>query len=386
MKGNRSSRSNSANKQKAIEIIQPTQRERQLKSDFSLLACYAHPDDEQGISGTLAYYADQGVRTGLLCATRGELGEIADPALATTATLGQVREQELQRALAVLHLHHLWFLNYLDSGMQGDGGNRDPRAFLNADEQEALGKIVGIIRAFQPTAIITFDASGGYGHPDHLRIHDLTTKAFVAAQDPAAFPEAGRAWQTSRLFYASLPRSNIRQLAHVATEAGLGTNFDGMHLDQLGIPDEQITHQIDVRAYVENKRTSLLQHRTQLKSEKTPLRAPVPVFEKGAEYHAMLAGFPLKSLTQPEGIFPTSVPRRHAHQHPGISAPHIQANGNASWGAVEHFVLAAGVQIPDTTSATESDLFAGLHKPAKTDDDALGRINQESDRMLSIRR
>jgi LmbE family N-acetylglucosaminyl deacetylase len=72
-------------------------------SDLAILASYAHPDDEQGVTGTLAWYAEQGVRTGLICATRGELGEIAeaDPPLATPETLGQVREQEMRRAAEI---------------------------------------------------------------------------------------------------------------------------------------------------------------------------------------------------------------------------------------------------------------------------------------------
>src|SRR5712691_1249870 len=79
-----------------------TYRRRDTMTDLAILACYAHPDDEQGVSGTLAWYADQGVRTGLICATRGELGEIADPRLATPDTLGQVRELEMYNAAAVI--------------------------------------------------------------------------------------------------------------------------------------------------------------------------------------------------------------------------------------------------------------------------------------------
>jgi LmbE family N-acetylglucosaminyl deacetylase len=324
-------------------------------SDFSLLACYSHPDDEQGISGTLAHYANQGVRTGLLCATRGELGEIADAALATPATLGRVREQELRRAAAVLRLQRLWFLGYRDSGMCGTVGNRDQRAFINADEQEALGKIVRVIRAFQPTVIITFDASGGYGHPDHLRIHELTTKAFVLAQDESHFSETGRPWVAQRLFYASLPRSSIKQLAAFAAETGLATNFAGMNLDQLGLSDELITHQIDVQAYAEQKRASLFQHRTQLKPGKALPQALVSTVQawKGAEYHAMLAGFPLEHPAQPEPLFSASSSTQHPHHLPD------------SWGAVEHFVLAAGVPVSHASPEAGSDLFAGLNEYAK---------------------
>src|SRR5579859_473156 len=146
-------------------------------SDRSILASYAHPDDEQGVSGTLRMYLEQGVRTGLLCATRGEVGEIADPSLATPETLGAVREQELRTAVNILGLHNLYFLDYRDSGMAGTTENKDPRAFINANENEAVGRIVKIMREFKPTVVVTFDETGGYGHPDHIAIHHWTIHA-----------------------------------------------------------------------------------------------------------------------------------------------------------------------------------------------------------------
>src|SRR3954471_24762381 len=160
-------------------------------ADLSILASCAHPDDEQGISGTLHACVQRGVRTGLLCATRGEVGEIADPSLATPETLGEVREQELRKAAEVLGFSNVYFLDYRDSGMDGTPENKDPRAFINADETEAVGKIVKVIREFKPTVIVTFDPTGGYGHPDHLAINRWTLKAFNMAADPACYPEAG---------------------------------------------------------------------------------------------------------------------------------------------------------------------------------------------------
>src|SRR5579859_6159766 len=176
-------------------------------TDLSILGSYAHPDDEQGISGTLRMYVEQGIRTGLICATRGEVGEIADPSLATPETLGAVREQELRTAASILGLNHVYFLDYRDSGMAGTGPNQDSRAFINADESEAVGRIVKIMREFKPTIVVTFDASGGYGHPDHIAIHHWTTQAFHAAGDPSRYPQAGPAFVPSRLYYAGIPRS-----------------------------------------------------------------------------------------------------------------------------------------------------------------------------------
>src|SRR2546429_4683829 len=90
------------------------ERSSRVMNDRAILACYAHPDDEQGITGTLARCAQAGIRTGLLCATRGEMGEIAPGHAATPETLGAVREQELRCAAEVAGIAHLWFLDYRD--------------------------------------------------------------------------------------------------------------------------------------------------------------------------------------------------------------------------------------------------------------------------------
>ncbi len=266
-------------------------------SDLAILACYAHPDDEQGVTGALAWYAEHGVRTGLICATRGELGEIAeaDPPLATPETLGQVREQEMRRAAEIAKIQQLWFLDYRDSGMRGTDGNQDARAFMNVDEQEALGKIVRIIRAFKPTVMVTFDPTGGYGHPDHMRISELTTKAFHAANDATQYPEAGPAWEVKRLFYASMPRSRIRQLAQFAQQAGMTSNFTGMDPEKLGLPDEMITNRVDVHDYIDLKRRSLTQHRTQMNPNSPFAKLPEEVTKqwRGVEYFALAAGVPV---------------------------------------------------------------------------------------------
>src|SRR6266568_4507546 len=160
-------------------------------SDLALLGAFAHPDDEQIMSGAYAQAASEGIRTGLVCATRGELGEIASPELATQENLGRVRENELRAASAVLGIKYLWFLGYRDSGMMGTAGNDDPEAFYRANEQEAIGRVVKIVRDFKPTVMVTFEPSGGYGHPDHITISKIATAAFHAAGDDAQYPEAG---------------------------------------------------------------------------------------------------------------------------------------------------------------------------------------------------
>src|SRR5438876_12251974 len=111
-----------------------------------LLGIFAHPDDEGSMSGALLKYNTLDIETGLVCATRGEVGEIADPALATPENLGEVREGEMRAATEVLGVYNLWFLGYRDSGMAGTPENQDPHAFMQTSAAEVVGKLVAIIR------------------------------------------------------------------------------------------------------------------------------------------------------------------------------------------------------------------------------------------------
>src|SRR2546429_8635894 len=101
-----------------------------------LLGIFAHPDDEGSMSGALLKYSTLDIETGLVCATRGEVGEIADPALATPENLGEVREGEMRAATEVLGVHNLWFLGYRDSGMAGTTGEQRPPALTQTRAPE----------------------------------------------------------------------------------------------------------------------------------------------------------------------------------------------------------------------------------------------------------
>lgn len=229
-----------------------------------LLGVYAHPDDEGGVSGALLHYKTLGVEPGLVVATRGEVGEISDPALATPENLGQVREGEMRAAAEVLGVEHLWFLDYRDSGMAGTSDNQDPRAFVQASAAEAVGKLVAIIRSFRPQVMVTFDETGAYGHPDHIAIYRYTTSAFYAAADGVQYPELGPAHMVSKLYYSAFPRSFARQIG----EWMQGSNYQGFLSDldpeKFGVPDELIHVRLNVEPYLETKNRSWSMHRTQI--------------------------------------------------------------------------------------------------------------------------
>ena len=115
-------------------------------SRLSVLACFAHPDDEGFASGgLLAMLAAGGARVTLVCATNGDVGEISDPSLATPENLWRVRQEELHNAMAITGVADLRFLNYRDSGMDGWDDNNHPNAYRNADADAVVGNLAGVI-------------------------------------------------------------------------------------------------------------------------------------------------------------------------------------------------------------------------------------------------
>ena len=246
-----------------------------------LLALFAHPDDEAfTCGGVLARYAAAGARVALVCATRGEVGEISDPALATPETLGQVREAELRCACQQLGITDLTFLGYRDSGMADTPANHDPRAYANMPAETVVPQLVHLIRRLRPHGVITFDPNGGYGHPDHIAIHRHTVEAFHAAADPGRYPEHGRPWQAERLFYVVLARSFFLKMREYLAALGVDTSRFDARLEQgLGWPDDQVHITCDVSELVEVKWRAFQCHRTQINPESPFQRIPEAEFK-----------------------------------------------------------------------------------------------------------
>lgn len=249
---------------------------------LKLMAIFAHPDDESfAIGGTLARYgADPDIRVVLVCATRGEAGEIADPRLATPERLGEVREQELRCACDRLGIDALYLLDYRDSGMEDTAGELDSGALIHADADEATGKIVEHIRRERPDVLITFNETGGSGHRDHIAIHHFATAAFAAAGDPARYPDqiaAGlKAHQAKKLYYTAIPQRFFREL--VAKIQEMGIEVPKHYLKRLekpwGLPDEACTTDVPIQGFWETKMAALQCHATQLKPDHLYARLP----------------------------------------------------------------------------------------------------------------
>ncbi len=237
-------------------------------SGLSILAVYAHPDDEGfGSGGTLAMLAAGGARITLVCATNGDAGEISDPELATPETLAEVRREELRQAMTVIGVTDVRFLDYRDSGMEGTEDNNHPRALHQADAGPVVDQLVSIIREVRPDVVITFDPTGGYGHPDHTAVHRHTRRAFDLAgshECPGAPPRGGQARPPALLYYVCFPRSNFRRLWQQMRDAGITPPFASLEVESLGTPDEATTTVVDVSAFVDTKIASLNCHRTQM--------------------------------------------------------------------------------------------------------------------------
>ena len=235
---------------------------------LSVLAVFAHPDDEGfGCGGTLAMLVARGARVTLVCATNGDVGEISDPALATTESLAQVRQDELRRAMEVTGVQDVRFLGYRDSGMAGTADNDHPRSLFQAMPGEVVGRLVDVIREVQPVVVITHDPSGGYGHPDHTTVYDRTTQAFSAAGDAGlrgSQEDGPKLWNPRLLYYVCFPRSNFRRLWQQMLDAGITPPFASLDIDSIGSPDEDVTTVLDVSATVDIKIESLNCHRTQI--------------------------------------------------------------------------------------------------------------------------
>jgi LmbE family N-acetylglucosaminyl deacetylase len=237
-----------------------------------LLAVLAHPDDEVfSTGGIFRRYHDAGVRTALVCATRGEAGEISDPSLATPETLGRVREQELLEAGRILGIQEVSFLDYHDGTV------------AQADEVEAVGRIVREIRRVRPQVLVTFDPGGVYGHPDHIAVHHFTTSAFFKAGDPTCYPEQIAAgflpYEAQKLYYSAPTASTFRRMRELATSLGLpftpGGNAATLTVDEMGMPDEAITTVItlDDRLF-DLKLEAMRAHRTQMRPDSYFNRLP----------------------------------------------------------------------------------------------------------------
>lgn len=250
-----------------------------------LMAVHAHPDDESiTTGGVLARYAAEGIETIVVTCTDGEVGEIADPSLATPENLAAVREQELEAACRILGVGQRFSLGYRDSGMMCTPDNEHRDCFWQADLEAATGRLVGMVRRTRPDVIVAYDERGDYGHPDHINAHRIAVAAFHAAGHPARYPHEGPGpWTPRKLYYSAWPRSRSERVRRLLAEAGMADLFSEEEMteeDDFTAPDELVTTAVDVSAYVEVKRAALAAHRTQMGPQSYFMRIPAVIWRQ----------------------------------------------------------------------------------------------------------
>jgi mycothiol S-conjugate amidase len=254
-----------------------------------ILTVHAHPDDESSKgAATIARYAAEGIRTVLVCCTGGEAGDILNEAADTEEArtdLAAVRSRELDAAVKVIGYHQLHKLGYRDSGMPGSEANAHPGCFGQADLDEATGRLVAIIRAERPQVIVTYDWDHGRGHPDHIRVHEISHLAFDRAGDPEWYPDAGEPWTPSKLYYTGVfTRGRVEKLHAWFEERGEESPYAEwmkrlaeLEQDPNRPEPKPVTTQVNVREWLHVTRDALSAHATQVPPTGAWFRVPLEV-------------------------------------------------------------------------------------------------------------
>lgn len=247
----------------------------------TLVCFHAHPDDEAiSTGGTMARASAAGHRVVLVVATGGEFGE-TPPDLADGETLRDRRWSEVQASAAALGIHRVADLGYLDSGMTGWEQNADPANFLNAPLDEAAKRLSEILTEEQADVLTVYDWHGNYGHPDHIKVHQVGHRAAELAGTP-------------HVYEATMNRDAMERLIAAAKEAGFSFNPDDVDADAqpdgeergpqtddgnpFGQPESELTTAVDVSAFLEQKRAALRAHASQISDSSFFLKMPDTVF------------------------------------------------------------------------------------------------------------
>ena len=225
---------------------------------LTLMTVHAHPDDEAtGTGGVLARYAAEGMQTVLVTCTDGRCGD--GPGGVKPGEAGHdpeqvvaLREIELEASCRVLDVSHLELLGYADSGMMGWATNDAPTSFWRTPVDEAAARLVELFERYQPDVVVTYDANGFYGHPDHIQAHRVTMAALERWGRPV------------KAYWTTAPRSTMAEFGRVMRE--LGADWDEPEPGdgpEIGLPDDEITTWVDTSPYGQRKFEALSAHASQ---------------------------------------------------------------------------------------------------------------------------
>ena len=248
---------------------------------YTIVFVHAHPDDEALLtSGTMAALAAQGHRVVLVVATDGAAGLAA--VHARRRDLAAVRHEELEASARVLGVDEVYWLGYGDSGLNAEVLPQPdaPMPLVYAPREEVVARLASILRTEAAAVVIGYDQNGGYGHPDHIAVHEIVYESAAAAGVP-------------RILEATLPRDQFARALHtVRWLRWFFRAFDPTAFDDAFAARREITHIIDVRALAQTKRASLRAHASQASGGGVPrtvallLRMPETLYRRwfGHEY------------------------------------------------------------------------------------------------------
>ncbi len=215
-----------------------------VRGPWTVVSLHAHPDDEALLTGgTLARLAAEGHRVVLVVATDGAAGLADHPG----AGLAELRAAELAASAAALGVARVVRLGYPDSGDDGDR----PGGFATADVGQAADRLAELLRAERADVLTSYDAAGGYGHPDHRQVHLVGAAAAALAHTPLVLEATVDADLLGRV---------TRLLAKVP---GLPADLSAPRLAAGYTPRRRLTHRVDVRPYAAAKRAAMAAHASQ---------------------------------------------------------------------------------------------------------------------------
>jgi mycothiol S-conjugate amidase len=263
-----------------------------LSPQLRLMAVHAHPDDESSKgAATMARYAREGVQVLVCTLTGGERGDILNPAMdrpEVRADLAAVRRQEMTRAREILGVDQA-FLGFTDSGLpEGDPKPPLPEGcFALVPAEEAAAPLVRAVREFRPHVILTYDESGGYPHPDHIKTHEVSVVAFEAAADPDRYPGLGDPWQPLKMYYhLTFHQAKYAALHEEMLRRGLDSPYTKIFEEwedrarrriEAGWRNLDITTRVPVGDYLELRDQALLAHATQIPPDSSWFACPPDV-------------------------------------------------------------------------------------------------------------
>lgn len=249
-----------------------------------LLAVHAHPDDESSKgAATMARYSAEGHRVKVVTCTDGQRGSILNPAMdrpGIQENMTRVRKEEMANAAAALGVEHEW-MGYVDSGLpEGDPLPPLPEGcFALVDTEEAAASLVRVVREFRPHVIITYDEIGGYPHPDHIKVHEISMVAWEKSGDPDFAPEAGEPWTPLKLYYShgfilqrmELLDSRLREQGKPSPYGPMIKRWSENQADVMS----RVTTRIECGDYFDKRADALTAHATQIDPAGAFLASPV---------------------------------------------------------------------------------------------------------------